>query len=244
MAQQKDSSVDRARLEAITGHPVSDLSLFARALTHRSLLRGETEAHRSSNERLEFLGDAILGALIAEHLFREFPEKPEGYLTRLRAKIVNRTALAEAARAIDLGPLLALSDNMERSGGRNNTTILSDAFEAVLGAIYLDQGLEAARRFVEKQLLAHLHLPRLAMRTDNYKSRLLEYAQARAWPQPTYRTVEEEGPAHQRTFTVEVLVRQEVCGSGQARSKKDAEQQAARVALRHLRKNEKAASEA
>lgn len=211
------------------------MALYERAMRHRSLLRGETESSSKSNERLEFLGDAVLGFITAEHLFAKFPEKDEGFLTRLRAKLVNGKALAICAEDINLGSLILMSKNMVQEQGRQNRTILADAFEALIGAIYLDQGLEAARQFIERTMLDRVDLTELAQQYDNFKSLLLEYAQARSWAQPLYRVVSEEGPSHAKTFTVDVILKGEACGRGQGSSKKLAEQRAAREALKALK---------
>ncbi|MEL6444542.1 MAG: ribonuclease III [Bacteroidota bacterium] len=229
------AGVARGDLEALFGMPVGDLALYERALRHRSVLRGQPDSHLLSNERLEFLGDAVLGMIVAERLYDEFPDRDEGFLTRMRAKLVNGQALAAYAEAIDLGPLILMSDNMASTDGRHNATILADAFEAILGALYRDQGIEAARTFVLDLLDERVDLDDLAATRSNYKSLLLEYAQARAWPQPSYLVVHEEGPSHDRRFTVEVHVGENAYGRGTARSKKKAEQKAARVALEYFR---------
>ncbi|MDQ7041048.1 MAG: ribonuclease III [Rhodothermus sp.] len=223
-----------AVMRRLTGLPVQNLTLYEQALTHRSLLRGQPDSHLYSNERLEFLGDAVLGFIVAAYLYERFPDQNEGFLTRLRAKLVNRRALAQAARRLELSAYVQLSEHMERAGGRANDSILSDAFEALIGAIYLDLGLDAARTFVERALLAPLDLEALARQPDNYKSLLLEFAQARGWPQPRYRVVAEEGPSHARTFTVEAWIGNRRLGRGTAGSKKQAEQRAAREALVRL----------
>jgi len=214
--------------------PIRDLALYEQALRHRSLLRGELRSHLYSNERLEFLGDAVLGFVVAEHLYRHFPEETEGFLTQLRAKLVNGLALADYAQSISLGAFILMSENMVQTEGRQNQTILADAFEAVIGALYLDRGMGAARRFIHRTMLDHADLHDLAAQRDNFKSLLLEYVQAEAWPQPQYRVVTEEGPSHDRTFTVEVLVNGVPYGRGEAGSKKSAEQKAAREALERL----------
>ncbi|MDX1547997.1 MAG: ribonuclease III [Rhodothermales bacterium] len=237
------SGVSREAVERLVGMAVDDLALFEQALKHRSRLRGRPHSHRYSNERLEFLGDAVLGFVVGEHLYRHFPDQPEGFLTRLRAKLVNGQALAHYAEGIALGPLILMSENMVQTAGRQNQTILADAFEAVIGAVYLDQGLPAARRFIHRAMLDQVDLDALAKQRDNYKSLLLEHAQGEGWPQPVYRVVAEEGPSHDRRFTVEVLLRGEPYGSGRARSKKSAEQKAARQALQRLHLEETADDE-
>lgn len=228
-------TVDRDVLEALVGQPVASLDLYRQALTHRSLLRGQPDSHLFSNERLEFLGDALLDFVVGEALYHEFPQKNEGYLTRLRAKLVSGKALARYARRMDLGPHLLMSDNAEKGQGRDNASILADAFEALVGALYLDRGHDAARRFVHEKALDPFDLQDVAAQEENYKSALLEYMQAEGRAQPTYRVVNEEGPSHDKTFTVEAVVEGETYGRGTAGSKKTAEQHAARESLAMLR---------
>ncbi|HEX8298507.1 MAG TPA: ribonuclease III, partial [Rubricoccaceae bacterium] len=194
--------VSRRAVEALVGMPVGPLALYEHALRHRSLFRGLPTDGTESNERLEFLGDAVLGAVVAEALFTAFPDRDEGLLTRTRASLVNGKALAGYAEALGLGPLLLLSDNMDSAAGRANTTILADAFEAVLGAVYLDLGFDAARRFVLRVLDAHASVQDAAQDRSNHKSRLLELVQSRGLAQPIYSVVSEEGPSHDRRFTV------------------------------------------
>jgi len=223
--------VSRTDVERLVGQRVGNLALYERALTHRSILRGQPDSHLESNERLEFLGDAILGALVADYLYEAFPDETEGFLTRLRAKIVSGKALADAAEHLGLGACILLSENMERAGGRENPTILADAFEALLGALYLDLGLQRARAFLEETTLDVLDLEALAERHDNHKSRLLEYVQAQGWPQPVYEVTAEHGPSHDKTFEVDVYINNTAYGHGIDRSKKGAEQKAAAEAL-------------
>lgn len=231
-------AVSRAAIEALVGRPVHDLRLYERALRHRSVLRGQPDNHLESNERLEFLGDAVLGVAVAERLYTEFPDRNEGFLTRLRAKLVNGATLARFAQALDLGGLLLLSPNMAQGEGRSNPTILADAFEAILGALYLDLGFDEARAFVFDLLDEHVDLETIAEQRSNFKSMLLEHVQADGQTQPAYHVVAEEGPSHDRRFTVEVVVDNQPLGLGRARSKKKAEQQAAREALNRLREEE------
>lgn len=228
-------AVSREAVERLVGTAVQDLRLYEQALTHRSLLRGRPDTHLYSNERLEFLGDAVLGFVTAEYLYHHFPDRDEGFLTRLRAKLVNGVALAECARQIDLGARILMSENMAQTAGRDNRSILADAFEAIIGALYLDLGPEAARAFIHRTMLDHVDLDELAEHRDNFKSLLLEYAQAQGWPQPRYRVIEEVGPSHEKTFTVEVVLRNKAYGRGTATSKKRAEQEAASIALERLR---------
>jgi ribonuclease-3 len=234
------SGVERTAVEAVLGMPLRDLGLFEHALRHRSIFRGAITTGTESNERLEFLGDAVLGAVVAEKLYTAFPDRDEGFLTRLRANLVNGQALARYARALGLGQLILMSENAAQGEGRDNPTILADAFEAVIGALYLDQGFLAARAFVLGVLEREVDLDAVAEERSNYKSLLLELAQSRGWGQPVYAVVEEEGPSHDRRFTIEVLVEDVPRGRGAARSKKQAEQEAAHEALEALRREEAA----
>jgi ribonuclease-3 len=230
-----DASLSPSELETLTRHPVGDVSLYRRALTHRSVLRGQTDTHLRSNERLEFLGDALLGFIVGEVLYRTFPDEDEGFLTRLRAKLVSKRALAGYARQMDLGAHLLMTENAARGRGRENPSILSDAFEALLGAVYLDQGFTSAQAFVQKRALDTVDFQELATAEENYKSVLQERLQKDNRPLPTYTVTDVAGPSHDRTYTVEVLIDGQSHGQGVAGSKQKAEQQAARKALQRLR---------
>jgi len=242
-ASSDDDVPNRQAIESLVGRSIGKRAFYVEALTHRSLTRGPQpnagEAVRS-NERLEFLGDALVGAEVAEALFHRFPEKSEGDLSRLRARLVSGEALARCAERLELGRHLRVSKNADRSGTRTSRTVLADAFEALVGALYLDCGAGAARSFVKKHVLAPAEVEKKtdALGGENYKSRLQEYVQARRPVQPAYRLAEKEGPPHARRFTVEALVGDEPKGRGTARSKQDAEQAAAREALQRLRANE------
>ncbi len=186
-----------------------------------------------NNERLEFLGDAVLGLLVTDAAYREFPDLQEGELAKLRAAIVNMTALADVARELDLGRFLLLGKGEEMSGGRDKASILADAFEAILGAVYVDRGLDAARRLIER-----LFRPRMVayVRGEgdrDYKTILQELASSDLHAMPEYRIVE-RGPDHQKEFTATVYLSGEPWGSGIGRSKKEAEQEAAHEAHRRL----------
>ncbi|NNE70704.1 MAG: ribonuclease III [Rhodothermales bacterium] len=231
--------VDPAVISQITGEPVGDISLYVHAMRHRSILRGRPGSSIESNERLEFLGDAVLGSVTAEHLFLEYPDEAEGFLTRLRAKLVNGKALAGLGVAMGLDRLVLVSDNLRQQGQTQQfTSIMADAFEALIGALYLDQGPEAARRFIVGRMLEPQDLDALMLREDNHKSLLLEFAQARGWPQPVYQVQEATGPSHDRRFSVQVLVQETPEGVGRGKSKKQAEQRAAKAALEVLRDRE------
>jgi len=221
-------------IEALVGQSIGDLSIYRRALTHRSLLRASPEAYLRSNERLEFLGDALIELIVSETLYNRFPEKNEGELTRLRAKIVSGAALAQYARRMDLGTHILMSKNARQTEGPDNPSILADAFEALTAALYVDHDYDAAAQFVHEHALQPFDLENLAARNENYKSQLLERMQAEGQPQPTYRVVHEEGPSHDKTFTVEAVVGDVVHERGTAGSKQQAEQEAARRTLNEL----------
>jgi ribonuclease-3 len=214
-----------------TGLAFLDPALLRRALTHRSFLGGEEAHGPDSNERLEFLGDAVLELVVIEHLYQHFQEAREGDLTKKKSLLVSRSVLADCAESLDLGRYVLLSVAERDSGGGERRSILADAFEAVLGALYLDQGLPAVRQFVRDWLLTRVDQILRDDENQNFKSILQESIQARLRIHPRYRVITESGPDHEKLFTVNVLVRGEVLGTGRGHNKKEAEQQAAREAL-------------
>lgn len=218
-------------LERRVGWRFQQPQLLTEALTHRSYAFESAAQGLAPNERLEFLGDAILGFLCAEYLFRSYPTLSEGELTDARAALVKAPTLAGFARGLQLGDFLRMGRGEERSGGRNRDPLLSAAFEALLGALYLDGSLEVARRFVLPLLEQEAQRVIAAGRLKDDKSVLQELAQAHLGVTPAYRIVAEEGPAHHRHYTVEVLLGSQVAGQGQGRNKQSAEQEAARLAL-------------
>lgn len=238
--RRQSAGPSRSELCDLVGTDIRDAALYEQALRHRSLLRGMSHAHVDSNERLEYLGDAILGFVVADVLYLSFPDKTEGFLTRLRSKLVNGRQLARSARRIDLGRYIQVGDSLATDEDIDNESILADAFEAIVGAIYLDLGMREVRTFIDRTLLEHLDLDEVAERRDNFKSALLEYLQARGHQQPRYRVISETGPSHQKQFEVGVYLAGEEYGRGDARSKKRAEQAAARIALDRLRGEEAA----
>jgi len=226
------------KLGELIGESITQAGLYDQALRHRSLLRRKTDTRLVSNERLEFLGDAVLGMVVAEHLYMQYRGENEGFLTKMRAKIVNGKSLAQYASRIDLGYLIQMSENMSGLEGRTNDSILADAYEALLGAIYLDKGLPVAKRFIHAHVLSQLNLELLAQTQDNYKSALQEFAQARGWPQPRYRVSDESGPSHNREFEIVAEIDGKTLGVGKAKTKKMAQQYAAKEALRILAEQE------
>jgi ribonuclease-3 len=229
-------------LEAEIGYVFRRPELLRQALTHRSHT-GQYEGSRAySNERLEFLGDAVLDLCVSHHLFLRFPEKKEGELTKLKSIIVSGPFLVQLASEIGLGRHLRLSESEERTGGRQRPSILEDAFEALLGALYLDGGLPSAEAFIQQHVLDGLDLTQASRDNRNYKSLLLELSQGRGLGNPTYRVVEEIGPDHSKHFVVDVQVGDTILGRGSGASKKKAEQEAACEGLAVLEKKRPQAS--
>lgn len=216
-------------LEETLGIYFENPALLKQALTHRSYIYETSGEGLSSNERLEFLGDSILAFISADYLYRTFPDLNEGELSDLRASLVRGMTLAALAREIELGNFLLMGKGEQSSGVSER--VLASAFEAVLGAIYLDQGIETVQRFLLPKLepLAHNIVSKKLFKDQ--KSLFQEQAQAHVGITPTYRLLSQEGPSHNREFTVEVLLGDEVAGKGQGRNKQAAEQEAARAAL-------------
>lgn len=215
-------------IEKLKAHFI-DKELFDHALTHRSWVN-EHKGIRTSNERLEFLGDAILEFVVSKTIFESFTDKEEGYLTALRATLVNTVALAEFAKKINLGSALYLSKGEEESGGRTNVSLLADTVEAIIGAIFIDRDIEAATEFINENLLSELE-HKASLPLKDAKSRLQEYVQSQGFLAPKYKVIEESGPDHDKKFIIEVSVQDKVWGQGEGKSKSSAEQAAAGQAL-------------
>jgi len=221
------------KLEKIIGASILDKNIYVEALIHRSFLE-ENEQISLSNERLEFLGDSVLNLVIGEYLFNKFPQEEEGFLTKVRAKMVNRNALSLVAENLNLGELLIISSSVPKSITHNSKSMLSDALEALIGAIYLDKGIDTCKKFIQTNILEPALKNGDHLIDENYKSQLLEYAQANKLAIPVYQIVSEEGPHHDKTFIAEVIIGEKVLGEGKGKSKKEAEQNAARVALKKV----------
>jgi ribonuclease-3 len=211
-------------------------ALLQRALTHRSYLNENPDYPLDDNERLEFLGDAVLDFITAEYLYHRFPEMAEGRLTNLRSALVRTERLAHFAALLNLGEHLFLGRGEEDSGGRKRPAILCDAFEALIGAIYLDKGIEAAQEFVHALIEPSLEQILASDADKDAKSQLQEVAQSHYQLTPTYRTVKEQGPDHAKEFTVEAVIGDKIYGIGEGFSKQSAAQAAAQQALEALRK--------
>ena len=219
-------------LETAIGYRFKNISLLQNALTHSSYANERWHNSLLSNERLEFLGDAILGMTVAKYLYQTFPDRPEGELTRMRADMVCEQTLAKVAAKIDLGRHLLLGNGEEQGGGRNRNSILADAVESVIAASFLDGGLEAAQRFIERFIL--VEVPVKQLHNTDYKTALQEMVQRKKNQVLTYVLVGESGPDHDKKFDVEVKLNGVVVGAGSGSSKKRAEQDAARCALEKL----------
>ena len=221
-------------LEQSLGISFTDKSLFRLALTHRSYLNEATHPPTDCNERLEFLGDAVLGTVIAVELYKRFPAHQEGALTSMRSNIVRGDTLARVARNLDLGQHLIMGSGEVSTGGRARASNLAAAFESIIGALFLDQGYEAAFSLCIRLLKGEIETASTSAHLQNPKSMLQELVQGRHLPAPSYRIIDTSGKAHAPTFTAEVLVDGAVLGTGIGRSKSLAEQEAASIALASL----------
>jgi len=219
-------------LEAAIGYRFKNITLLQNALTHSSYANERWHDGLMSNERLEFLGDSILGMVVADHLYKNFPDRPEGELTRMRADMVCETSLALIAAQLDLGQHLLLGHGEEQGGGRSRASTLADAVESVIAACYLDGGMEAAKAFIAKFVLCNVPVTRLQNR--DYKTALQELVQQKKNQVLSYTLTGESGPDHDKKFFVDVALNGQVVGSGSGSSKKRAEQDAARAAMEKL----------
>jgi ribonuclease-3 len=236
MAERKQ---DLSSLQRELGYQFSDPDLLMRCLTHVSRSAGSKQSH---NETLEFLGDAVLSLAVSDLLMRRFPGKTEGDLSKMRASLVNASSLAEKASRIGLGPLLRMGKGEERSGGREKASILAGAFEAVLGGVYWEGGYDAARGVVERYFAPDIKQRKLGQ--EDYKTRLQEISQMLYHAPPTYTLIAESGPDHAKRFVTELVIGGKILGRGEGKSKKQAEQEAAKRALGELQRSGEAEKEA
>lgn len=232
---REESPVDYARLQAVLQYSISHRPFFNEALTHRSYLQNPGNAADVSNERLEFLGDAVLNLIVGEYLFRTHSHAPEGELTKLRARLVNKKALGIMANLLRLGEFILLSPAAAQLSIKGMDTILSDTFEAIVGAMYLDGGYSKTKDFVNRCIDEALSGNLINIDDDNFKSQLLEHVQSLGLGTPRYLTTRQDGPDHDRTFTIEVSIGNRAFGIGTGKNKKDAEQAAAEQTLAILR---------
>lgn len=222
---------DLETLEGILEVTFVDKSLLLSAITHRSYLNEHRSATQDHNERLEFLGDAVLELVVTDFLFRTYPEKPEGELTAIRAALVNTVSLSASAEALGVNQYLLMSKGEAKDEGRARQYILANVFEAFIGAMFLDQGFDIARGFISRQLFPKTDEIVKKRLWQDAKSRFQELAQEHASVTPTYNLMGQSGPDHDRVFTIGVFLRQEKIAEGQGRSKQEAEQEAAERAL-------------
>jgi len=218
-----------ARLERLIGIKFKNRELLEEALTHKSYAM-ERGGNVLFNERLEFLGDSVLASVVAHHLFNRYPDVDEGRLSQLKSMLVSRPSLTAWGREIGIGEFLRLSEGESATGGRDRDSIVGNAMEALLGAMYLEAGFEATRKFIDKMLTKRKRLV-----TSDHKSRLQEWAQKQYKVPPDYVVKRSSGPDHAKTFEMEVSVAQQVLGQGSGKSKKEAEQAAAKDALRKIK---------
>ncbi len=229
--EERDIATELTKLQAILRVQFTDTKVLLSAVTHRSYLNEHREATWDHNERLEFLGDAVLELVVTDHLFHKYPEKPEGELTAVRAALVNTVSLSAAAEELGVNDFLLMSKGEAKDVGRARQYILANAFEACIGAIYLDQGYDAAKEFIAERLFAKTDEIVRKRLWQDAKSRFQELAQEQVSVTPTYETIAHDGPDHDRVFTVGVYLRQELVAEGKGRSKQEAEQQAAEKAI-------------
>jgi ribonuclease-3 len=223
--------MDFSAFEKRIGHAFRDARLLETAFTHRSYLNENRAPSREHNERLEFLGDAVLELAVTEFLFAKYPDKPEGDLTAYRAALVNTVSISDAATKLDMNEYLLLSRGESRDTGRARSIILANAFEALIGALYLDQGYVTAKDFIGKQLFHKTDEVVEKRLWQDAKSRLQELAQEKTGVTPTYELAGQTGPDHDKRFTIAVIIAGERAALGEGRSKQEAEQDAAQKAL-------------
>lgn len=232
--------VSRQEIENILGMRPKNLDYYRRALVHKSIQRNVRRSQEKvldyltmSNERLEFLGDSVLGLIVSNYLFDKYPNRDEGFMTRTKTKLVCGRNCAKLAKVLGLGGYILMSRNVQRASGASNIKLLEDAFEAFVGAIYKDLGFKFAQAFVYRLIEQNLDINEM-LEDNNYKDILLRYCQSEGHPLPDYVTTKEEGPPHERIFTISVRIQDKDWGSGVGNSKKDAEQMAAKDALSKL----------
>lgn len=222
------------KLERIIGTQINNPFLFIRALRHRSTMGDGHHQTQGSYERLEFLGDAVLDLIVSEIIFDRFPSKNEGFLTKLRAQLVKGDALADFSQKLGLSELILIGERAQGQGIEFSKSALSDVFESLIGAIYIDKSYIDARNFVAEVIERFVEFEQIINSLDNYKSMLLEYAQSEKMAIPHYEVIAETGPDHNKTFEVRAIVDNKEFGQGQGKSKKEAEQNAARASLEKL----------
>ncbi len=228
---------DLEALQKKLGVRFKNIELLQLALSHTSYIHEQKLPLEKSNERLEFLGDAVLGLCMAEMLVKSFPDEPEGILSKRRAALVNQKQLARLSKSLGLGPLLQLGKGEDKTGGREKESLLGDAFEAIVGAIYLDQGLSVAQDYLKRMFIELIPVSKKVETSQDYKTRLQEYHQRKFKRSPRYIVIKETGPDHSKVFEVRIDFAGKPIGTGKGKSKREAEQDAAKKALQSLEKH-------
>jgi ribonuclease-3 len=237
-----NTDVPLEALEELLDHRFSDRSLLVQALTHRSFVNESGIENLKNNESLEFLGDSVLGFIVSAGIYRRFPGLNEGELSKMKAFLVSAANLFQLARRIQLGDFILLSRGEIKCGGRKKRAILVDAYEAIIGAIYLDAGVDSAADFIESQIRPMMEQIDIRQLTyGDYKSALQELLHDTGRPEPVYRVVDELGPDHQKTFIVQILINEEVLAEASGKTKKAAQQSAAHIALEKIKNIERPA---
>lgn len=234
LPEKENFPVDLKKLEKKLEYTFQDKELILKALRHRSYLSLTNQNDVESNERLEFLGDAVLDLIVTEHLYKDFKGQSEGLLSKKKSILVSRQVLAHLTENLGLGEYLLINKGEEKTGGRRRLSNLANLFEAILGAIYLDSGIKSAEKFVNRILLGQRDEFLKTKSYFNYKSSLLEFAQAKGWGFPRYEILAESGPDHEKRFTVRVSINDKWTAEGIGRSKKKAEQRAAQNVLKKI----------
>jgi ribonuclease III len=231
----KDTLRKINHIERITGTYTINHALYLKALRHRSKLIESNLRHTESYEQLEFLGDAVLDLIVSEVLYDRFSTRNEGFMTQMRSRVVKGDTLAQFSQELGLQDIIEIGNRVKDQGIESSTSVLSDIFEALLGALYRDRGYEVARDFIVKVIDANLDLSQLEIEKDNYKSILLEYAQAKKMSAPVYEILRVSGPDHEKEFEIQVVINDVGYGKGEGRNKKKAEQIAAKETLQMLK---------
>ena len=227
--------IDWSSFQDDIGYKIKDRKNFVNALLHSSFSNSLEDYDFHSNERLEFLGDAVLNLAVGDFLYRRYPEKSEGELTKMRAVLVSQKVLAKKGKELNLGKYVILGQGEEKTGGRKKESILAGTLEAIIGAIYLERGPKSVKKFIEENILYEFQTILSGCDVKNYKGELLEYCQQNHKKTPKYLLKKERGAEHLKTYTIEVKIEEEVLGIGEGSSKKEAEQRAAESTLKNLK---------
>jgi len=233
---QQQASDRLTYLESALGCKISpqEVDIFHQAFRHRSIIDDDKYKPYQTYERLEYLGDAVLDLIVSELLYEKYPEENEGFLTKLRAKIVKGETLAKLAREMNIQDVLEVGERVEAQKIEFSKSVLADIFEAFIAAIYLTKGYPFTQRFVKEVLNKHINIEQIQTKVENHKSVLMEYLQSEKLPLPEYEVISEDGPGHDKTFHIAVIINDEIKGKGRGKNKKEAEQLAAKKAIENM----------